>query len=91
MFNLCKQAALAKNSAKYPTYGSVVNWWDEVSGKVACWQVSDGSRKVNVFFNYSGVTQEISAINRGELVECSYGGSATTVGAYGFTVVVSPR
>ena len=87
MFNLCKEAARAKNSADYPTYGSVTNWWDEVSGKVACLQVSDGSRTVNVFINYSGATQDISQLNRGQLIACSYGGSAATVGAYGFTVV----
>ena len=91
MFNLFAAAAKAKNDDRYPTYGQMNNYWDEVAGKVTCMQLSDGSRKVNVFINYSGTVQNISAINQGTLIGCSNGGSATTVGAYGFTVVVSPR
>ena len=91
MFNLFKAAATAKNDDKYPTYGYVDNYWDEVAGSVTCLHITDGSRKVNVFINYSSSTKSISALNQGALIACSDGGSATTVGAYGFTVVVAPR
>ena len=91
MFNLFKAACHAKGDDRYPTYGQVANYWDEVAGKVTCMQLTDGTRKVNVFINYSGSVQNISAINQGTVIGFSEGGSATTVGAYGFTVVVSPR
>ena len=87
MFNLFAAACAAKNDARYPTYGSVVNYWPEVNGSVLCMQIKDASRTVNVFINYSGTTQSISGLNKGELIKASYGGSADTVGAYGFTVV----
>ena len=87
MFNLFAKAAQAKNDSRYPTYGNIVNYWDEVSGKMVCIQISDGSRTVNVFINFSPATQTISELNRGQLISCSYGGSEKTVGAYGFTVV----
>ena len=87
MFNLFSMAAYAKNDPNFPAYGAIKNYWSEVQGQMICMQISDGTRTVNVFINYSGNVLNISGINQGELIGCSYGGSATTVGAYGFTVI----
>ena len=88
MFNLFKAAAKAKNDSKYPTYGVVDNYWPEVNGSLEALHVTDGTRTAIVFINHSGSVQNISALNQGTLIACSNGGSATSVGAWGFTVVV---
>ena len=89
MYNLFKAAAKAKNDDKYPTYGQMGNYWYEVDGSMVCMQLTDGTRTVNVFINYSGSTQTISALNRGAWIGGSNGSNADsfTVGAYGFAVV----
>ena len=90
MYNLFKAAAHVKNDDRYPTYGLIgTHYWYEVPGSMICMQISDGTRTVNAFINYSGSAQTISGLNRGTWIDGSYGSDAASfsVGAYGFAVV----
>lgn len=88
MFNFFKAACTAKNDPRYPTYGYID--WSGTCGAVTqsvSMQISDGTRTARVFINNTGSPIDIPAMDQGELIGSSYGGTSSKVPAYGFVVV----
>ena len=78
----------AKQDSRFPTYGDLVNQWREGNDpNVLCMQISDGVRTVNCFINATGSSKTIAQLNQGTFIGGSKGASATTIPAWGFTVV----